>query len=80
MPLDLGNHPARLAPASGLIAEARMTPAHIVRGSSDRTLEQIADWLEHAVPAVGAVHVAGTQGAAFKITELVEHEQRVVQA
>ena len=43
MPLDLGNHPARLAPASGLIAEARMTPAHMVRGSSDRTLEQIAD-------------------------------------
>src|SRR5436190_15415838 len=43
MPLDLGNHPARLAPASGLIAEARMTLAHIVRGSSDRTLEQIAD-------------------------------------
>src|SRR5262245_48270413 len=43
MPLELGNHPARLAPASGLIAEARMTPAHMVRGSSDRTLEQIAD-------------------------------------
>src|SRR5262249_56128422 len=43
MPLDLGNDPARLAPASGLIAEARMTPAHMVRRSSDRTLEQIAD-------------------------------------
>ena len=125
MPLDLGNHPARLAPASGLIAEARMTLAHIVRGSSDRTLEQIADpvledpvgrqadrifdplgfqelvdlrhgercvsadtqelalvacndRLEHAVPAVGAVHVAGTQGAAFEITELVEHEQWMI--
>ncbi len=109
MPLDLGNHPARrLAPACGLIAEAGMTPAHMVRGSSDRTLEQIADpvledpvgrqadrifdplgfqelvdlrhgercvsaeidtrelalvscndRLEHAVPAVGAVHVPG---------------------
>jgi hypothetical protein len=34
--------------------------------------------LEHAVPAVGAVHVAGTQGAAFEITELVEHEQRMI--
>src|SRR5215470_5092930 len=127
MPLNLGNHPARLAPACGLIAEARMTPAHTVRGSSDRTLEQIADAvledpvgrqadrifdllgfqelvdlrhgercvsaeidtrelalvasndrLEHAVPAVGAVHVAGTQGAAFEITELVEHEQRMI--
>src|SRR5262249_12486977 len=43
MPLDLGDHPARLAPGSGLIADARMTPAHMVRGSSDRTLEQIAD-------------------------------------
>src|SRR5262249_49568007 len=28
--------------------------------------------------AVGAVHVAGTQGAAFEITELVEHEQRMI--
>ena len=102
-----------------------MTLAHLVRGSSDRTLEQIADpiledpvgrqadrifdplgfqelvdlrhgercvsadtqelalvacndRLEHAVPAVGAVHVAGTQGAAFEITELVEHEQRMI--
>src|SRR5215472_9415989 len=127
MPLDLGDNPPRLAPASGLIAEARMTSAHMVRGSSDRTLEQIADpvlkdpvgrqadrifdplgfqklvdlrhgercgsaeidtrqlalgacndRLEHAVPAVGAVHVAGTQGAAFEITELVENEQRVI--
>src|SRR5262249_950576 len=36
------------------------------------------DRLEHAVPAVGAVHVAGTQGAAFEITELVAHEKRVI--
>src|SRR6266487_1296406 len=36
------------------------------------------DRLEHAVPAVGAVHVAGTQGAAFEITELVEHEQWMI--
>jgi hypothetical protein len=26
MPLDLGDHPARLAPASGLIAEIGMEP------------------------------------------------------
>jgi hypothetical protein len=26
---------------------------------------------EHAVPAVGAVHVGGTQGAAFQIGELL---------
>src|SRR5262245_42833620 len=43
MPLDLGDNPPRLGPGSGLIAEARMTPAHMVRRSSDRTLEQIAD-------------------------------------
>ena len=43
IPFDLGHHPARLASASGLIAEARMTTAHIVRRSFDRTLEQIAD-------------------------------------
>src|SRR5258708_16964299 len=43
MPLDLGNHPPRLAPASGLIVDARMTPAHMVRRSSSRTLDQIAD-------------------------------------
>src|SRR5262249_31817370 len=126
MPLDLGNHPARLAPASRLIGEIGMEPTHLVRWSSDRTLEQIADpvledpvgrqadrifdplgfqelvdlrhgercvsaeidtrdlalvacndSLEHAVPAVGAVHVAGTQGTTFQITELVEHEHRI---
>jgi Enoyl-(Acyl carrier protein) reductase len=36
------------------------------------------DGLEHSVPFVGAVNVAGTQSAAFQITELVEHEQRVI--
>jgi hypothetical protein len=32
MPLDFGDNPPRLAPASGLIAEARMTPAHRCAG------------------------------------------------
>src|SRR5262249_25487788 len=36
------------------------------------------DRLEHVVPAVGAVDIAGTQRAAFQITELIEHEQRVI--
>src|SRR5262249_26749085 len=36
------------------------------------------DWLEHALPAVGAVVVAGTQHAAFQIAELVEQEQWMV--
>src|SRR5262249_145213 len=43
MPFDLRNHPARLAPASGLIAEVRMKPAHLVWRSPNRTLEQITD-------------------------------------
>src|SRR6266567_3886028 len=43
MPLDLGDHPAWLRPASGLIAEIGMEPAHLVRRSPDRAREQIAD-------------------------------------
>src|SRR5712692_2775948 len=42
-PLDLGDHPAWRRPASGLIAEIGMEPAHLVRRSPDRALEQIAD-------------------------------------
>jgi hypothetical protein len=34
--------------------------------------------LQHITPAIGAVHVAGTEFAALQIAELVEHEQRVV--
>ena len=36
------------------------------------------DRLQHLAPAMGAMHVAGTQGAPFKIAELVEAEQRMV--
>src|SRR5260370_42521569 len=43
MPLDLGDSPPRLGPGSGLIAEIGMEPAHMVRRSSDRAREQIAD-------------------------------------
>jgi hypothetical protein len=43
MPLDLGDHSARPGPACGLIAEIGMEPAHIVRRSSDRPREQVAD-------------------------------------
>src|SRR5262247_2707818 len=78
MPLDLGNHLARLAPASGLIAEARMTPAHMVGGSSDRTLEQIAN-------AVLRTRLAGRRIAYFDplgFQELVDlrHGERCVSA
>ena len=127
MPLDLGNHPARLAPACRLVGEVRVVSPDFVWRPSDRTLEQVADpvlqdlvggqpdrifdplslqvlvdtrhgeggigpeidapdpaaiphddRLEHTLPAIGAVHVAGTQSAAFQIAELVEHEQRMI--
>jgi len=38
----------------------------------------VHDRLERIIPAIGAVHIAGTQHAAFQIAELIEHEQRVV--
>src|SRR5918993_5141948 len=34
--------------------------------------------LQHLAPALGGVDVAGPQGAALQVTELVEHEQRVI--
>src|SRR5690348_7299159 len=43
MPLDLGDHAARLVPALRLIAEACVVAAHLMRWSSDRALEQVAD-------------------------------------
>ena len=39
----IGDYPARLGPGCGLIAEIGMEPAHLVRRSSDRALEQISD-------------------------------------
>src|SRR5207253_1281327 len=36
------------------------------------------DRVEHFLPAVRAVDVAGTQGTAFQIAELIEHEQRMI--
>ena len=43
MPLDLGDHPARLGPASGLIGEVGVVPPHLVRRTPDRAREQVAD-------------------------------------
>ncbi len=34
--------------------------------------------LQYLAPAIGAVHIAGPQSAAFQISERVEHEQRVI--
>ena len=36
------------------------------------------DWLQHGLPAVGAMDVAGTQRAALQIAKLVEHEKRMI--
>jgi hypothetical protein len=36
--------------------------------------------LQHTVPSVGAVDVAGTKRTSFQVTELVEHEERMVAA
>src|SRR5262249_21272066 len=109
MPLDLGNHAARLAPACRLVGKARVVSADfgwgpsdpapepggnpvlqdLVGGQTDRVFDVLSlqvlvdawhgecgigpeidapdpaaipqdDRLEHALPAVGAVHVAGT--------------------
>ena len=43
MPFDLGDDPPRLAPASGLIAEARIGSTHMERRTPDRPCEQITD-------------------------------------
>jgi hypothetical protein len=36
------------------------------------------DGFENALPAIGAVNVAGTKCAAFQIAELIEQEQRMI--
>src|SRR5260221_8452928 len=78
MPLDLGNHPARVAPASGLIAEARMTPAHIVRRSSDRTLEQIADpVLEDPVGRQSEEHTSELQSHSDLVCRLLLEKKKM---
>jgi hypothetical protein len=50
MPFDLGDHPARSRPASSLIGEARIGPAHIIRRTANGAFEQISDpFLQDAV-------------------------------
>ena len=43
MPFDLRDDAARLRPASGLIREVRVGPAHFKGRGADRMFEQIAD-------------------------------------
>src|SRR5262244_3708701 len=52
--------------------------AELCRKEGDLALAARHDGLEHVVPAVSAVHVAGTQSTAFEVAKLVEHEQCVI--
>ena len=50
MPFDLGNHAGGLCPTCGLIAEARVIPAHFFGRSADGAFEQMGDvFLHHLV-------------------------------
>ena len=50
MPFDLGDDPARLLPASSLIAESCIETPHLVRRASDWPCQQMADpFLQDAV-------------------------------
>jgi hypothetical protein len=50
MPFDLGDHPTRLRPASGLISEVCIGTPHFVRRTANGALEQVADpFLQDAV-------------------------------
>ena len=127
MPFNLGDDPARLRPASGLIGETCLGRPHFVRRPLNGARQKVADpllqnavrrqsdrifdprgfeevvngWigeasvspkinardlatitrhdgLQHIFPAVGAMDIAGAQGASFQIAELVENEQRMI--
>ena len=56
IPLDLGDDPARLQPASGSVVEVGVIPPHMVRRPHDRTLEQVADPVlkRHGSPEAGS--------------------------
>jgi hypothetical protein len=43
MPFHFGDHPAQLGPACRLVGKIGVVPPDLVRRSSDRTLEQMAD-------------------------------------
>ena len=57
------------------IGEARVSPEINAR---DLSLVAFDNRLQHTVPSVGAVDVAGTKRTSFQVTELVEHEERMI--
>src|ERR1700704_126136 len=57
------------------IGEPRVGPEINAR---DLPLVGFDNRLQHTVPSVGAVDVAGTKRTSFQVTELVEHEERMI--
>ncbi len=64
--------------AAELVGDHRNMTASIYTRLRKVVPVSVDDWLQHLAPAIGGVHVAGTQGAPLQITELVEHEQGMV--
>ena len=54
------------------IGEARVSTEMEAR---DLAFVSRDDWLQHAIPTVGAVNIAGSQGGSFQIAKLIEQEQ-----
>jgi hypothetical protein len=57
------------------IGETRVCPEINAR---DFPLVAFDNRLQHTLPSVGAVDVAGTKRTSFQVTELVEHEERMI--
>jgi hypothetical protein len=63
-----------------IFVDPRHGESRIRTGVDAQDLALVAhnDGLEYITPAIGAVHVAGTQRAALQIAELVEYKQRMI--
>ena len=74
----VGGKPDRIFDALGLqvLLDIGIGEAGVGAEIDARDLAAIArhDRFQNVFPSIGAVHIAGTQGAAFQIPELVEHE------
>jgi hypothetical protein len=74
----VGRETDRILDALGFekLVDIRISEARVGAEVDARDRAAIArqDRLQHALPSIGAVHVAGTQGTAFQIAKLVEHE------
>lgn len=57
------------------IGEGRIPPE---LAPPDRAAVERDGWFQKVMPAVRTVHISGSQGAAIKIAELIEHEHLFV--